>query len=488
MEDINVLDVFGGANNFYEQDRLPEKCAWKIHDCNLEQGVIVPVKEDALLQDVTSVNTGHYGAINRSVVKLFGNYYWSINDALSEPYYGASLYTMGIKPPEVLPTVAEEVVAENALSGSFKYCITYVRGGFESAPFKQSDAYYVAIEVEDKGIRVTLPQNIPADVQQIKIYRTMNNDGTFYLVDYVDAGALSYLDTLSDDQLLLNLPIDSLYNYPPPASGKYLCSHDGVFFLAVDDKLFFSELANVHAWNPSNYINIDDTITAIVPEFIGVLVFTSNRVYRVTGNSVDNISKTEIPTRQGCLDYHSCATLSNAPMWISNDGLCTWNGQSIILLSHGKYKIPNDYKFAVSANDKYYLFCDTQTIVYDQRNSGIFYSLSNTANYGWYDVDVDRIYLSRNNVIYVMEGGKKNKTATIETRVYYPGSYFSLRMARIEALGKVVMKTITNKGVISNNLNTGTKRIRNVYLKPYKAFGFKIVLHVSEKIYSCSVN
>jgi hypothetical protein len=203
--------------------------------------------------------------------------------------------------------------------------------------------------------------------------------------------------------------LTSVDNYPPPDRGKYLCESGGVFFLAVDSTLYFSAVGNPHAWPQLNFIGMDDIITGIAPEFQGVLVFTRNNTYRIVGaDNAATLTKTILPGNQGCVNNNSISQISNAPVWLSNDGICLWNGESINVISR---RIMNTERLqvicAVNANDCYYLFLQNGAIVYDHCNGNIFSRLDFTCNYAWYDGDADAFYLQKNDGIYIWGQGEK---------------------------------------------------------------------------------
>lgn len=412
MAEINISSFAGGANNFLASDRLGDKYARLLRDLSIDNGALVSLHNDTAVNAASPPDLGHYGEANRSTAKQFGRWYWSINDAKAPPFYGGSDMGLGLTPPVHPPIVTAEKAEGVKLKGSYRYCSTCVINGYESAPGPVGDGYYSTVELaEGEYAKVQLPET-PDGVQQVKLYRTAAEGADFYLVKVFTASEAltAHEDKLADLDLLFCEPMESLYYLPPPDGGKYLTECGSTFFLAVEDKLYFSEIGNCQAWNPSNWISFDDTITGICVEFQGLLVFTANRVYRVTGNDALTIAKLEIPTRQGCANWRTIATLSNAPLWMSNDGICMWDGQSVKLLSFQRWKLDSPPVFGFAANDRYYLVSETGTAVYDLRAGGVFYEISLDADYAWYDVDLDLAYYRRNGQYYELERGKWRRT------------------------------------------------------------------------------
>jgi hypothetical protein len=282
----------------------------------------------------------------------------------------------------------------------------------------------------------------------------------------------SLVDKTSDYTLAGLEPLSSIDNYPPPDKGKYLCESGNVFFLAVGSTLYFSIQGNPHAWPKLNFIGFDDIITGIVPEFQGVLVFTANNAYRIVGaDNIATVTKTELPGQQGCVKYQSITQISNAPIWLSNDGICLWDGQSINVISR---RIMNTTRLqvvcAASANDCYYLFLEQGAIVYDHRNGDIFSKLDFTCQYAWYDGDADALYLQKDNGIFLWGAGE-NGTYKYQTGLIgVPESqhtYFKEVVITIDGKANV---TLSNEGksVFSVDLK---KSGRHILKAPYNTLG-----------------
>lgn len=438
---IQINDFSQGANNWLDRTLLQEKIATQMHDCSPISGVLESSFEDLGVAAKSAAELGHYGDTNRSVAKQFGRWYWSFNDAKAAPYYGGDkINGLGMAYPASPPQVKAVAKEGATLAGNYKYCATFVRDGYESAPGAVGDGYYSNLTLAEGQEGSYLVGNVPAGVTSVNVYRTIAERADFYLLESITPEqAKSWRpDSLPDNDLLMHNPLESLYYLPPPEGGKYLTEFGETFFLAVGDKLYYSEIANCHAWNPSSWIAFDDTITGMIEEFQGILVFTANRVYRVTGNDLLTIAKQEIPTHQGCVNWRTCAILSNAPTWLSNDGICTWDGQSIKLLSFQKFRLNNTPRFAVSANDRYFLFGDNGTIVYDLRCGGIFYTSSTVADYAWYDVDRDHLYLRINGVYYI-QGGNRSRRTSVYRSALLGGNLplTEMRKMRVSSTGRI---------------------------------------------------
>ena len=92
---------------------------------------------------------------------------------------------------------------------------------------------------------------------------------------------------------------------------------------------------------------------------------------------------------------------------MSNDGICLWDGSSITVPS---YQVLNTsylgVKYAVSANDKYYLFHTSGGIIFDRKNGDIFYKIDFSCDYAWYDGDNDCLFILIGDALF--QYGKGN--------------------------------------------------------------------------------
>lgn len=397
----------GGMNEVVHPALLDTKTASRLVNADIENGKLASIKMPEKLPVDAPEDLQHYGKINRSTVKLYDRTYWSINDALTAPFYGGVEENyLGIPYPDYSKEINFEKEA-GELTGNFKYCVTYVNSnGWESAPGAVLD-YERKLTLESNSVEITVNWT-DERVVYAKIYRTQQEGADFFCIGEIHTKGGSIIDR-TDDYMLAGLePLSSIDNYPPPEKGKYLCESGNVFFLAVGSTLHFSALGNPHAWPLLNFIGVDDIITGIVPEFQGVLVFTANNAWRITGaSSIETLTKDLLPGNQGCVNYNSIAQLSNAPVWLSNDGICLWDGQSINVISR---QVMNTRQLqvikAVSANDCYFLFLQNGAILFDLRNGNVFKRLDFSCKYAWYDGETDSLYLQQTDGIYLWGAGQ----------------------------------------------------------------------------------
>lgn len=457
----------GGMNEVVSPALLDEKSAALLYNTDLTTGKISSIKMPLKIEASSPEQLRHYGSVGRSVVKWYERRYWSENNSISSPYYGGDVENyLGIPYPDYNKNVVISKV-EGELTGEYKYCVTFVNiNGWESAPGAVLD-YEREVTLDKNFATVTVSWD-DAKIHYAKIYRTADHGADFFCVGEVTQSGEKFVDKTTDYTLAGLEPLGSIDNYPPPEKGKYLCESGGVFFLAVGSTLHFSVLGNPHAWPLLNFIDCGDIITGITPEFQGVLVFTANNTYRITGaDSAETLTKSLLPGNQGCASYNSIAQISNAPVWLSNDGICLWNGESVNVISR---QIMNTTRLqvvcAVSANDCYFLFLEQGAIVYDHRNGDVFSKLDFTCQYSWYDADGDVMYLQQSDGIKIYGAGQTGTYTYLSPEVAPPeAEYNYIREVVIVIDGKAsVTLSQDGKSVFSVALKTaGKHRLKAPY-------------------------
>lgn len=406
---VFATNSFSGMNNWYHPGLLDEKTAVRLVDSDITDGKLSPQKLPLPISS-TVEQLGFFGGAGRSVVKWYDRTYWSNNQAFEAPYYGGVEEPLGVMYPAEHPAPVA-VAAEDGLTGEYKYCWCYVNmNGWESAPCAEDGDLWVSITVDNKSIKITAPKEFPEGIAYIKIYRTIDRGADFYCVGEIHTPGGEFVDKTDDNTLVMLEAATSFDNYPPPDNGRYLTESGGVFFLAVGSKVYFSSIGNPHAWPTLNFIGFDDTVTGITTEFQGVLVFTYNNTYRITGaDDPATLVKSLLPGNQGCSNYRTVSHLANAPVWLSNDGICLWDGENISIVNQGIIKTQRlAPRFAVSGNDVYYLFTVGKVIVFDRRNGVVFRELSwknYDYDFGWYDGAADQIYLLKGEKVFEFGNG-----------------------------------------------------------------------------------
>lgn len=232
------------------------------------------------------------------------------------------------------------------------------------------------------------------------------------------------LDTITTEYFIptsytpnLGVTLDTTTRDLPPLNSRYLLEAYGRLFAANEHKVYFSNIADLEYWSALNYIEFDDTITGLATLYNGLLVMTSNTCFLLSGDSPANFVKTTLSKAVGCISHFSISYLDNHVIWLSDEGLMTTSGGTIINLSYDKLGHMEDFKFggvfaqtyAAASQTNYYLsftqtdkFGDHAILVYNKLNK----KFSIFSNYGdaCYTKDGD-LYTSIGASLYKAEAG-----------------------------------------------------------------------------------
>jgi hypothetical protein len=143
-----------------------------------------------------------------------------------------------------------------------------------------------------------------------------------------------------------------------------------------------------------------------------------------------------------------------------------WNGESINIISNRKINTSRlQVTCAVSANDRYYLFLSAGAIVFDHRNGDIFYRLTFTCSYSWYDAEKDIMYLKTGNQIYQYGVGNEAQYYYVSPAIGVPESeynYFKEVVVSVDG-NAAISSSVDGKTVFSVNVIGGKHRIKFPY-------------------------
>jgi hypothetical protein len=241
-----------------------------------------------------------------------------------------------------------------------------------------------------------------------------------------------------------------------------------MFFGCKDDKLYYSDVAFVNNWSPYFFIDFDTAIIGIGSTQNGLLVFTKDKTYIVTGSTPNSLSKLLLHGTQGCLNHKTIKYVDNALIWLSADGLCTSAGGAVNILTMSKLGFLNVEPIDSAIwNDKYYLFHTTGTLVADFTFSQpIFSDINIVANGVWYSSIFDKLYyVNTSGDLYSLLTGATNLTYSYKTGRLTEGSITVLKNYKtfyIYCYGTTELKIyIDGALVITKNLVAGLNEIKS---------------------------
>ena len=188
--------------------------------------------------------------------------------------------------------------------------------------------------------------------------------------------------------------LDSWDNLPPPPTTendenllghiKYMIAVRGALVAIIGQRIYWSQTGFPDYWPAQNFLDFSDEVTGIIEIANGLLVFTQNETHLIS-NFPDpaNVSRTIISSEQGCVHIRTPQFIRGVPVWISNDGICTFipgglAGTSDSTRQNGRVEVisrgllGDDY-FRGNIittevhNDVYYILYDDRIVSMDQR-------------------------------------------------------------------------------------------------------------------------
>ena len=367
------------------------------------------------------------------------------------------------------------------LLGTRNYIYTYYSSitGFESAPSEASDDLKCMI---NNVLITNFMSSIDSTVDLIKLYRIGGTLNDYYLVDTFSKNTTNYIDTKSDLQVLEGTILTSQDLIVPPVGIKFLTEYNSALFGAIDSTLYFSNPGVVDNWTSYNYIDFPEHITGLGVTQNGLLIFSRNKTWILTGDSLSTYSKYLLNGNQGCISHSTIAYVGNNLLWLSLDGICTSVGGSIEVLSWPKLsKLSLNPKTAKVYDNQYYLFHSTGCIVVDFREGVRFYELDLVIRGAYYSSDYDMLYLLLPSNIGIYEYGTgSNLNYTLKTGwLSFSGitNYKTFKNIYVMSLGTSSLKVYLDGELVTTTLITNG--INDIKLPQTASKGYYLELEFS---------
>ena len=188
--------------------------------------------------------------------------------------------------------------------------------------------------------------------------------------------------------------LDTFSNLPPPPLNdndenllghiKHLIVVKGTMIGIIGNRIHWSQTGFPDYWPAENFLSFNGEVTGIIEIANGLLVFTRNETHLIS-NFPDpaNIDQTIISSEQGCVHIRTPKFIRGVPVWISNDGICTFipgslagtsnstrQGGRIEVISRGLLGddyFKGDIITTEVHNDVYYILYNDRIVTMDQR-------------------------------------------------------------------------------------------------------------------------
>jgi hypothetical protein len=211
---------------------------------------------------------------------------------------------------------------------------------------------------------------------KIKIYRTIDDGSTYYLLTTLNNGTTIYDDSTSDATIQANDTIyvdgDLLEYTQPPIGTKYICQVNDFFWYATDRVLTHSIQGEPGA-SPEEYQqHIDQPIKSLGNTISFPILFCDRSIYRVDGVFDElgdgGFDLREISQDAGCYAHRSIVRIPGGLVWAGNGGFYFTDGYQVKKISQG-------------LNDRYKAWRNVSiTGAYDPLRNIVFWTVSSSSN------------------------------------------------------------------------------------------------------------
>jgi len=309
---------------------------------------------------------------------------------------GINFFNLGITTPVSRPSITalNSIPSDNKEELKYRqYVYTYYNSndGSESAPSPLSEE----VKYIEEGFTVgnfILPTD--SQVTSIRLYRVGGDLSIFTLVDTITSPYSDYTDNKLDIDIAGNHQLDTTNAGQAPQGISHIVENMSMLFGTKGNSLYYTDVAKPNNWSPYYFINFKYDITGLGSTQNGLLVFTKNATYIVSGNSPMTLSMSLLHNSQGCINHKTIKYINNVLVWLSLDGICTSSGARVEVLSYNKLG-----RLTVSSVDaeiydgRYFLFYSGGTKVLDYRfGNPIFYDLDLQVTGSYYDEKIDLLY------------------------------------------------------------------------------------------------
>ena len=342
---------FGGLNNKLDPTIIDDNQSVVSENIDIISGVIKSLNEKKLQEDVEVTDMqpfyfkGNWNFHHQytSYARLLSVVFRAYDDKLEKSLDNITWDNLWIVPPETAPDVTQGELYEQDDDSAYGfygdeiyYCYTYYNenDGTESAPSPIAPSIKIGEAVEDgsdeaqlKGrALVTVKASSDKQVTTINIYRLGGGISSFTLSKQIANISAQVVDDTANDSLDTTLETTG-YVSPPEVS--YICSYYAMLIgvgVGNSNVVYYSDEANPMVWNPLNYIVFDEDIVGLGASQLGLLVFTSYRVYIIYGTTSTEFQRYLLFDNIGCKSHQSIQSYKGSVIWQGDDGFYIFDG------------------------------------------------------------------------------------------------------------------------------------------------------------------
>lgn len=253
-----------------------------------------------------------------------------------------------------------------------EYVFTYVTGlGEESAPSPAS-ALIQVVNDTSRSVSVMLPGTPQANetaaygsgyisdygVTLRRLYRSVGDPAVFLQVVELPIATTSYIDTIADANLGVELPSED-WELPPADGHSIISLPNGITALASKNTVYLSALGQAHAYPLDNRLPADSTVVALGAIDTTIVVLTDNFPYIASGTDPSTYGMAKLERSYGCVSHRSVTYLRQfGIIYASNEGLIATNGAGLRNITEAYYA-----KQDWAAFNKFWQFINPSSIV-----------------------------------------------------------------------------------------------------------------------------
>ena len=225
---------------------------------------------------------------------------------------------------------------EKVLTGSFVYTVGQPKADGTPGPVMLIETDPVSVNkghmhIDMNGIVNLVPAN-----NKLNLYRTGGHLTVFKMVTHDElVHTVPYIDKVDDVSLALFPEGEYKFASAPPAGLKYLTSHRGMLFGAVDSKLYWSQPGAHQNWDEViNLKLMDRTVYGLVSAVNGLIIFMEGRISLLAGSEPLEFEMRTVTDDVGSVDSEGIKSIGTGAMFFSNKGLCITDGISVRDMSY----------------------------------------------------------------------------------------------------------------------------------------------------------
>jgi hypothetical protein len=167
------------------------------------------------------------------------------------------------------------------------------------------------------------------------------NSARFTFTTYLDKLYMVNGNTLDGLMQWDGLTFSKVATTPAPPAGKYVVVHKNRMYLAGDpanpSRLYMSDLGSPTSWPALNFVDVNtndgDKITGVSEHLDGLVVFKERSIHVLRGTDPSNYVMFDAHQGAGTVSHWSIVQASNLLFYLSRDGVYTFDGHHVKLIS-----------------------------------------------------------------------------------------------------------------------------------------------------------